>query len=88
MSDTDSFVRVDAGTYALAEWGHNRVATYPDIIASILKLHNRSLPFSAYFHTLQETIAIDKIFAQSAADRPSPSTTNSAQAADMVSLKY
>lgn len=36
-SHPDVFVRVDAGTYALAEWGLSQVDTYPDIIASILK---------------------------------------------------
>jgi hypothetical protein len=61
MSDPDSFVRVDAGTYALAEWGHDRVATYPDIIASILKLHNKSLPSDTIFSKVSEVRPIKQV---------------------------
>ena len=31
------FVRVDAGTYALVDWGFSQVDTYPDMIASTLQ---------------------------------------------------
>jgi hypothetical protein len=54
MSDSDLFVRVDAGTYALAKWGFNRVDTYPDIIASILKLQKKALPSEAVFFKVKE----------------------------------
>ena len=61
MSDPDSFVRVDAGTYALAEWGYSRAATYPDIIASILKLHSKSLPSETIFSKVNEIRPIKQV---------------------------
>ena len=61
MSDPDSFVRVDAGTYALAEWGHNRVATYPDITSSILKSHRKSLPSETIFSKVNEVRPIKPV---------------------------
>ncbi len=46
----DLFVRVDSGTYALAEWGVSQVDTYPDIIASILKSSGKPLSADAIYH--------------------------------------
>ncbi|MBV6393022.1 MAG: hypothetical protein KPEEDBHJ_02252 [Anaerolineales bacterium] len=50
----DVFVRVDAGTYALTEWGFNQVDTYPDIIASILKSSKKPLSADAIYHRVNE----------------------------------
>lgn len=61
MSDPDLFVRVDAGTYALAEWGFNRVDTYPDIIASILKSHKKALPGEKIFFKVDEIRPIKRV---------------------------
>lgn len=49
-SHPDVFVRVDAGTYALVEWGFSQVDTYPDIIASILKSEGKPLTADALYH--------------------------------------
>ena len=54
MNYSDLFVRVDAGTYALVEWGFNKVDTYPDIIASILKLSRKPLSADAIYHKVNE----------------------------------
>jgi hypothetical protein len=45
----DMFVRVGQGTYGLKEWGGKTPDTFPDIIESILKQENRSLPIDALF---------------------------------------
>jgi hypothetical protein len=54
MSDPKLFVRVNPGTYALAEWGLNPVDTYPDIIASILKSQKKPLPGQTIFFKVNE----------------------------------
>jgi hypothetical protein len=54
MNHPDIFVRVDAGTYALVEWGFSQVDTYPDIIASILKSSNKPLSADAIYHKVNE----------------------------------
>lgn len=53
-SHPDVFVRVDAGTYALAEWGFSQVDTYPDIIASILKSIGKPLSADALYLRVNE----------------------------------
>ena len=50
MNYPELFVRVDAGTYALVEWGFSQVDTYPDIIASILKSSKRPLSADTIYH--------------------------------------
>lgn len=54
MNYPELFVRVDAGTYALAEWGFNKAETYPDIIASILKSSKKPLSADAIYHKVNE----------------------------------
>lgn len=54
MSDPDLFVRVNPGTYALADWGLNPVDTYPDIIASILKSQKKPLPGQIIYFKVNE----------------------------------
>ena len=54
ISHHDVFVRVDAGTYALVEWGFSQVDSYPDIIASILKSSKKPLPADAIYHRVNE----------------------------------
>lgn len=53
-SHPDVFVRIDAGTYALAEWGFSQVDYYPDIIASILKSSKKPLSADAIYHRVNE----------------------------------
>ncbi|MCL4273439.1 MAG: hypothetical protein KJZ77_06165 [Anaerolineales bacterium] len=50
MSHEDLFIRVDTGTYALVEWGINQVDTYPNIIAAIMKSHNKPLSAESVYH--------------------------------------
>lgn len=50
MNYPELFVRVDAGTYALVEWGFNKVDTYPDIIASVLKSSKKPLSADVIYH--------------------------------------
>jgi len=54
MNHNDLFVRVDAGTYALTEWGLDQVDTYPDIISSILKSSRKPLSVEALYHKVNE----------------------------------
>lgn len=54
MNYPELFVRVDAGTYALAEWGFSKAETYPDIIASILKSSKKPLSADAIYHKVNE----------------------------------
>lgn len=54
MNHPQIFVRVDSGTYALVEWGFSQADTYPDIIASILKLSNKPLSADAIYHKVNE----------------------------------
>jgi transcriptional regulator len=54
MNYPELFVRVDAGTYALVEWGFSQVDYYPDIIASILKSSNKPLSADAIYHKVNE----------------------------------
>lgn len=54
MNHPQIFVRVDSGTYALAEWGFSQVDTYPDIIASILKTSKKPLSADAIYHKVNE----------------------------------
>jgi hypothetical protein len=54
MNHPNLFVRVDAGTYALAEWGVNQVETYPDIIASVMKPLKKALPAETIYHRVME----------------------------------
>lgn len=48
------FVRVDAGTYALVEWGLKQADYYPDIIASILKSSKKPLSADTIFNRVNE----------------------------------
>lgn len=45
LAHEDVFVRVGQGTYELAEWGSKQVEPYTDIIASVLRQEDRSVPF-------------------------------------------
>lgn len=54
MSYPKLFVRVGAGTYALADWGLTQVDTYPDIIASIMKSSKKPLPFETIYHRVNQ----------------------------------
>jgi DNA-directed RNA polymerase delta subunit len=54
MNHPNLFVRVDSGTYALAEWGFSQIDTYPDIIASILKSSKKPLSADTIYHKVNE----------------------------------
>ena len=48
------FVRVNAGTYALAQWGVDEVKYYQDIIAFVLHEEGRALPYESIYHRVNE----------------------------------
>jgi hypothetical protein len=48
------FVRVNAGTYALSEWGVDEVAYYQDIIALVLREEGKALPYESIYHRVTE----------------------------------
>jgi hypothetical protein len=54
MDHPKLFVRVDAGTYALAEWGIDEAAYYQDIIATVLHEEEKALPYETIFHRVNE----------------------------------
>ena len=49
MRHPSVFVRIDAGTYALVEWGYSQAEYYPDIIASILKSEKKPISLEAIY---------------------------------------
>lgn len=44
QGQSDTFVRVGQGTYALVEWGMKEASYYPEIISSILEQEKKPLP--------------------------------------------
>ena len=54
MNHPKLFVRVDAGTYALAEWGVDAAAYYQDIIALVLREEGKALPYESIYHRVKE----------------------------------
>lgn len=54
LNHPELFVRVNAGTYALAEWGIDEVAYYQDIIALVLREEGKALPSESIYHRVNE----------------------------------
>jgi DNA-directed RNA polymerase delta subunit len=58
LMDESKFVRVEAGTYGLTEWGLTQVDTFPDIIASILRTEKKPLPIDTIYQKVQRIRSI------------------------------
>mgnify|MGYP002640199825 CR=1 FL=1 len=56
----DVFVRVEAGTYGLAEWGVKESEYYTDIIASVLSESGKALSFGAVYQRVHAIRKIEK----------------------------
>ena len=54
MNHPKLFVRVDAGTYALAEWGIDEAEYYQEIIASLLREEKKALSSESIYHRVNE----------------------------------
>lgn len=54
MNNPKIFVRVDAGTYALNDWGVGEAEYYQEIIASLLREEGRALSSESIFHRVNE----------------------------------
>jgi len=54
------FVRVDAGTYALVEWGLSESEYYTDIVAKILKKERKALSFGTIYQQVKIVREVDK----------------------------
>ena len=54
MNHPKLFVRVDAGTYALSEWGIDEAEYYQEIIASLLREEKKALSSESIYHRVNE----------------------------------
>jgi hypothetical protein len=54
------FVRVGPGIYALAEWGVDKVTTYPDIITSILEQEQKALSLDLIYNRVNSARPIKR----------------------------
>jgi len=54
MNHPKLFVRVNAGTYALSEWGINEAEYYQEIIASLLREEKKALSSESIYHRVNE----------------------------------
>jgi len=54
LNHPELFVRVNSGTYSLAEWGVDEVAYYQDIIALILRDEGKALPYERIYQMVNE----------------------------------
>ena len=54
MNHPKLFVRVNAGTYALSEWGINEAEYYQEIIASLFREERKALSSESIYHRVNE----------------------------------